>query len=165
MKKLIYSVSIMLLLAIAAFGQNSASGWTDPNYRFEIKYKIDGKIYRAKVQEVAGLEEATAGNSTMPGFVKGANKVTLKKVVFTSKHSTNPFLSNLNNLKGTNTDLIIRLVDDAGKTAMVWTVKNAVPTMARGANQNKTSFETIEMLHSGIELMDITEFDEDNPFH
>lgn len=117
MKKLIHAVSMMLLLAIGAFGQKSASDWTDPNYRFEIKYMIDDKIDRAKVQEINGLHESVFSTDPKRPGIRGEDSVTLKKVVFTSKHSTNPFLSGLNRVTGTNTDVIIRMVDAAGNTA------------------------------------------------
>lgn len=162
MKKLIYSLSMMLLLAIAAFGQNSASDWTDPNYRFEIKYTIGGKLHRAKVQEITGLDEVVFSTDPKRPGVRGGDSVALKKVVFTSKHSTNPLLSN-STTTGPNIDVIIRLVDEAGKTAMVWILRGAYLNRSVGnPNQDKNSFNTIELAYKRIELIDITEFDEQN---
>lgn len=165
MKKLIYSVSIMLSFAIATFGQNSAADRPDPNYRFEIKFTRDGKIIRGKAQEVAGL-----GDDARPdggGKFGGYWNVTLRNAVFTSNDNINLLLppSDLS-AKVSPANIIIRLVDDAGKTAMVWMLKDAFVRETTGgiSNQKTISWDRFEIRYKDIEVLDITEFDEEIPF-
>ena len=165
MKKLIYSVSIMLSFAIATFGQNSAADRPDPNYRFEIKFTRDGKIIRGKAQEVAGL-----GDDARPdggGKFGGYWNVTLRNGVFTSNDNINLLLppSDLS-AKVSPAIIIIRLVDEAGKTAMVWMLKDAFVRETTGgiSNQKTISWDRFEIRYKDIEVLDITEFDEQNPF-
>lgn len=164
MKKLIYSVSIMLLLAIASFAQKSIADRTDPNFRFEIKFTRDGKIIRGKAQEIAGLGEDARPDGD--GKFRGYWNVTLRNAVFTSNDNINLLLppSDLS-AKVSPANIIIRLVDEAGKTAMVWMLKDAFVRETTGgvSNQNTISWDRFEIRYKDIEVLDVTEFDEQNP--
>jgi len=163
-KKIILIVATTLLLVSAAFGQNSASDRTDPNYRFEIKFTRDGKIIRGKAQEIAGLGEDARPDGG--GKFGGYWDVALKKAVFTSNDNINLLLppSDLS-AKVSPANIIIRLVDEAGKTAMVWMLKDAFVRETTGgiSNQKTISWDRFVIRYMDIEVLDITEFDEQNP--
>ena len=113
----------------------SGKGWPIPKFRFEVLW--DGAVM--SFQEVSGLDvesqplEYRHGDSPsfstvkMPGLKKFGD-ITMKKGVF---KSDNKFWDWFNQIKMNTvkrTPVTIRLLDEAGASAMVWTLANAWPT-------------------------------------
>jgi phage tail-like protein len=139
--------------------------WPLPKFRFSVD--IEGLGDNFAFQEVSGLDaeaqpiEYRAGNSKvfstvkMPGLVKPGN-VTMKKGVFTSD---NTFWDWFNQIK-MNTiargKVTIRLLDETGAPAMVWTLANAFPVKVTGtdlkAEGNEVAIETLELAHEGLTI-------------
>jgi len=141
----------------------STTVWPLPKFYFEVEW--DTAVMQ--FQEVSGLDvEAQpityrAGDSAafspvkMPGMKKFGN-VTLKKGVF---QADNKFWDWFNEIKMntiTRKPVTIRLLDEAGKATMVWTLHNAWPTKITGtdlkAQGNEVAIETIELAHEGLTI-------------
>lgn len=141
----------------------STAVWPLPKFHFEVEW--DAAVMQ--FQEVSGLDVAAqaityrAGDSAafspvkMPGVKKFGN-VTLKKGVF---KSDNKFWDWFNEIKMntiTRKPVTIRLLDEAGKPTMVWTLHNAWPTKITGtdlkAQGNEVAVETIELAHEGVTI-------------
>lgn len=141
--------------------KQSTTPWPLPRFYFEVTW--DSTVM--SFQEVSGLDvdtrpvEYRAGDSKtfapikMPGLKKIGN-VTLKKGVF--KADTR-FWDGFNQTKMNTVQRVpvtIRLLDEAGKPTMTWTLANAWPTKITGTDLksqgNEVAVETIEIAHEGV---------------
>ena len=137
----------------------SSKGWPIPKFRFEVLWGDAVMSF----QEVSGLDvesqplEYRHGDSPsfspvkMPGLKKFGD-ITMKKGVF---KSDNKFWDWFNQIKMNTvkrTPVTIRLLDEAGAPAMVWTLANAWPTTDLKATGNEVALESIEIAHEGLTM-------------
>ncbi len=141
----------------------SRTAWPIPKFRFEVLWGDAVMSF----QEVSGLDvesqplEYRHGDSPsfstvkMPGLKKFGD-ITMKKGVF---KSDNKFWDWFNEIKMNTikrTPVTIRLLDEAGAPAMVWTLANAWPTKVTGtdlkAAGNEVAVESIEIAHEGLTI-------------
>ena len=143
--------------------KQSTSIWPIPKFRFEVQW--DSAVM--SFQEVSGLDmesqpiEYRAGDSKvfsvtkMPGIRKYSN-VTMKKGVFKSDRKFWDWFNQIKMNTIARKPVTIRLLDEAGKTTMVWTLANAWPTKITGtdlkAEGNEVAVETIEIAHEGLTI-------------
>lgn len=147
--------------------KQGSNDWPLPKFCFELNW--GGEVM--SFQEVSGLDVAThpleyrAGDSKtfsvvkMPGIRKYSN-VTLRKGVFKgvfkgdAKFWDRFAQSRLNDAQ--RVSVTIRLLDEAGKATMVWTMANAWPAKVSGtdlkASGDEVAIESIEIAHEGITI-------------
>lgn len=137
--------------------------WPSPAFRFEVDFgtELKGAVF----QEVAGLEAETRvvefrhgdgqvfSDARMPG-IAATGYVTMKKGLFANDDA---FWAWMNNIKANNIKrgtVTITLLDDAGKVAMQWTLKNAWPNRITGtdvkSDRNAVAVEAVEVVHGGM---------------
>ena len=138
--------------------------WPLPKFQFSVT--MNGQT--VSFQEVSGLEmeaqviEYRAGDSAswstvkMPGLRKFGN-VTLKKGIFVHDNRFWEWFDNIKMNVIARTPMTIALLDQTGKTTMVWTLENAWPTKITGtdlkADGNEVAVETIEVAHEGLTIV------------
>jgi phage tail-like protein len=141
----------------------STTVWPIPKFRFEVLWGDAVMSF----QEVSGLDveaqplEYRHGDSPafsvvkMPG-IKKYSDVTMKKGTF---KSDNKFWDWFNEIKMNTVKrqpVTIRLLDEEGKPAMVWTLANAWPTRVTGpdlkSTGNDVAVETIVIAHEGLTI-------------
>jgi phage tail-like protein len=141
----------------------STSVWPLPKFRFEVSW--DGAVLQ--FQEVSGLDveaqpiEYRHGDSPqfstvkMPGLKKFSD-VTLKKGVFKSDHRFWDWFNAVKMNTAVRKPVTIRLLDEAGASAMVWTLLNAFPNKISGtdlkAEGNEVAVESIVISHEGLSI-------------
>ncbi|HZX26319.1 MAG TPA: phage tail protein [Telluria sp.] len=137
--------------------------WPLPKFQFSVT--MNGQT--VSFQEVTGLDieaqiiEYRAGDSKnwstvkMPGIRKFGN-VTLKKGIFVHDNRFWTWFSTIQMNTVARTPMTISLLDQTGKTTMVWTLANAWPTKITGtdlkADGNEVAVETIEVAHEGLTI-------------
>lgn len=164
MKNIIFIITAFIMLAPAAFAQDSTTEWPKPKVRFEVEYTLNGSTSKFEVQEVTGLDSETDvieyrkkgdPNFTvqkMPGLKKFSD-ITLKKGIFAPDNNFfDWYRSNRENTKPTRGTVIIKLLDEDGNPTMTWTLENAFPKKVSGVDENKGSFETLVMAHDGMKI-------------
>jgi len=141
----------------------STTVWPMPKFYFQVKW--DSQVMR--FQEVSGLDIQSEeikyrhGDSPefsvikMPGMKKVGN-ITMKKGVF---KGDNKFWDWFKQIKMNTIKLLpvtISLLDEGGKTTMVWTLTNAWPTKITGTDLksegNEVAIESIEIVHEGLTI-------------
>lgn len=140
-----------------------ANLWPMPKFHFSVEW--DKQVM--SFQEVTGLDAQSeeikyrAGDSAvfsvvkMPGLIKYSN-VTMKKGIFKGDNKFWEWFSQIkqNTIKRIN--ITIKLLDETGNPAMVWTLKNAWPTKISGyelkAEGNEVAVESIEIVHEGMTI-------------
>lgn len=138
------------------------SVWPLPKFAFTVAF---GDLDPVAFQEVTGLSAETQaieyrhGDSPafspikMPGIAKIGN-VVLKKGVFRRDSAFWDWFNQikLNTIKRQTE--VIRLLDEAGGTAMRWTLTNAWPTKITGTDMksdgNEVAIQTIEIAYEGL---------------
>lgn len=142
--------------------QQTNAVWPLPTFRFEVRW--DGKLL--SFQEVSGLDVETRpieyrhGDSPafkpikMPGLKKFGN-VTMKKGLFKG----DGFWDWFNQIKmnqARRLPMVVSLLDETGRSTMVWTLSNALPAKITGvdlkATGNEVAMESLEITHDGITI-------------
>lgn len=144
-------------------GSKEGATWPMPKFRFEVD--LGTELKGVAFQEVSGMDAETQiieyrksnsplfSTEKMPGLAKYGN-VTMKRGVFVND---NTFWSwyqeiKLNNIK--RRTVIIRLLDEAGKVTMQWTLMNAWPTKITStdlkSDGNEVAVDTIEIAHEQL---------------
>jgi phage tail-like protein len=141
----------------------SQTVWPLPKFYFQVD-GLGGSVGNF-FHEVSGLDSETQsieyrhGNSPvfspikMPGLQKVGN-VTLKKGIFVKDNKFWDWYSTfkMNTIK--RQTVIIKLLDEAGKPTMTWTLNNAWPTKIQGtdlkADANEAAIETIELAYETL---------------
>ena len=139
--------------------------WPLPKFYFSVH--VGSYEQPVSFQEVSGLDTESHpvkyrqkdsklfSTLKMPGIVKTGN-VTLKKGTIAKGKGFMNWLEaiQLNTLK--KETVTIRLLDEAGKTIMTWTLKNAFPTKFSisdlNATGNEVAIETLEIAHEGLTM-------------
>ena len=143
--------------------KQGSNDWPLPKFCFELNW--GGEVM--SFQEVSGLDVAThpleyrAGDSKtfsvvkMPGIRKYSN-VTLRKGVFKGDAKFWGGLAQSRLNVAQRVSVTIRLLDEAGKATMVWTMANAWPAKVSGtdlkASGDEVAIESIEIAHEGITI-------------
>ncbi len=139
----------------------SNNTWPLPKFYFAVN--INGRDY--PFQEVSGLETETQvieyrdGNSKqfstikMPGIAK-VGKVTLKKGIFVKDNAFFTWYSAIKMNTIQRSTVVIKLLDEAGRPTMTWTLQNAWVTKMEEADLksdgNEVAVEWIELAHEGL---------------
>ncbi len=145
----------------------SANVWPLPKFYFTVQFGSGDPI---PFQEVSGLDiessiiEYRHGNNPafstikMPGIVKTGN-VTMKKGIFPADNDFWTWFSQIKMNSIKRETVIIRLLDEAGAPAMVWTLVNAWPTKVTGtdlkSDGNEVAVESIEIAHEGLTIRNV----------
>lgn len=146
-------------------GESQDPTWPLSKFYFEVD--LPGVGTKLPFQEVTGLNAETqvieyrAGNSStfspikMPGIVK-LGSVTLKKGIFVKDNEFLAWYKAIVTNTAQRKTVTIRLLDEAGRPAMTWTLTNAWPTKITGADLeatgNELAVETIELAHEGLKI-------------
>lgn len=146
-------------------GSKENATWPMPKFRFEVDLGTEKK--QVAFQEVSGLDaknqliQYRESNSSkfhtvkMPGIAKFGN-VTLKRGIFVND---NTFWDWYNEVK-MNTikrrTVLIKLLDESGKTTMTWILANAWPTNITGidikSDGNEVAVDTIEIAYEQLTI-------------
>ncbi len=145
-------------------GDSQNNIWPLPKFRFSIDI---GSQTNLAFQEVSGLDSETqiieyrAGNSPtfstvkMPGIAKFGN-ITLKKGIFAKDNNFWTWYSQIKMNTIARVTVNIKLLDEGGNVAMMWTLANAWPTKVQGTDMksdgNEVAIETIEIAHEGLTI-------------
>jgi phage tail-like protein len=139
--------------------------WPMPKFSFEVDFGPDLK--GIGFQEVSGMDMETQmieyrhGNSKnfstlkMPDLAKFGN-VTMKRGVFVNDNAFWDWLGaiKLNTIEPRTVS--IRLLDEDGKTTMLWQLNNAWPTRITGtdlkSDGNEVAVETLEIAHEKLTI-------------
>ena len=91
----------------------------------------------------------------MPGLGKVGN-VTMRKGIFVGDAKFSAWYNEIKMNTIKRGPVVINLLDETGKPAMVWTLNNAWVTKITGpdlkAEGNEIAIETLELAHEGIDL-------------
>lgn len=145
-------------------GDKQDNNWPLPKFYFMVDW---GSTTDIPFQEVIGLEieaepiEYRHGNSkvfskiNMPGMVK-TNKVTMRKGVFVNDNSFWDWYDKIKLNVIERQNVVIKLLDEAGKPTMKWTLNNAWPTKISSTDlkseSNEVAIENIEIMHEGLSI-------------
>jgi phage tail-like protein len=142
--------------------KRSTTDWPLPKFHFQ----VDWGGHTLSFQEVSGLDAETqvieyrSGGAAfspikMPGIRKFSN-VTLKKGVFQGDKAFWDWFNQIRMNTIQRVPVTIRLLDEAGRPTMVWTLANAWPTKVTGtdlkAEGDEVAIETIELAHEGLTI-------------
>ena len=146
-------------------GNNQDSNWPLPKFSFEVDF--GAPLHKGLFTEVSGLDveaqviEYRKGNSPefstikMPGIAKYSN-ITLKKGIFRNDTVFRDWQQQLARNTVSRTTVVIRLLDEAGKPTLTWTLNSAVPVKITGtdlkADGNEVAIESIELAYAGLTI-------------
>lgn len=137
--------------------------WPLPKFYFLVESDSLGEI---AFQEVSGLDPEDViefrqddnerfSTVRMPGIAR-INNVTLKKGVFTRENAFFSWFEQIQMDLIKRETVTIKLLDETGAPAMVWTLSNAWPTKVTGtdlkAEGNEVVVETIELAYEGMAI-------------
>lgn len=146
-------------------GNKEGAIWPMPKFRFEVD--LGNKLKGVAFQEVSGLEAETQiieyrksnsklfSTEKMPGIVKYGN-ITLKRGVFVND---NTFWNwhkeiSMNTIK--RRTVVIKLLDENGKTTMQWRLNNAWPTKITStvlkSDGNEVIVDSLEIAHEQLTI-------------
>ena len=134
-----------------------------PKFRFEVLW---GDAVMA-FHEVSGLDVETQPvqyrRGDRPSFsaikvpgLKQSGNITMKNGVFKSHNRFWDWFNEIKTDTSKRTPVTIRLLDEAGAPAMVWTLASAWPAKVSGpdlnAAGNEVAVESIEIAHDGLTI-------------
>lgn len=144
-------------------GSKEGATWPMPKFRFEVDLGTEFK--GVAFQEVSGMDaenqviEYRESNAKlfstvdMPGIVKYGN-VTMKRGVFINDNTFWKWYDEISMNTMKRRTVIIKLLNEAGKVTMQWTLKNAWPTKITGtdlkSDGNEVAVDTLEVAHEQI---------------
>jgi phage tail-like protein len=148
---------------MADSGDNHDSIWPMPKFLFSVDFGDDQK--NISFQEVSGLDTETQvieyrhGNSPqfstikMPGIAKVGN-VTMKKGIFVNDGNFLKWYGQIRMNTIERVTITIRLLDEAGKATMTWTLANAWPVKIQAtdlkSDGNEVAVEAIEVAYETL---------------
>jgi len=138
------------------------TSWPRSNFHFSVEIAGIGVV---AFQEVTGLDVEQAvieyrkpkspgfAPSRMPGIAKYGN-VTMKRGIFVKDNTFFDWYKTIGSTGAKRTTVTVKLLDERGQTAMLWTLKNAFPTKITGADLsaagNDVAIDTLEIAHEGL---------------
>lgn len=146
-------------------GSKQGSTWPMPKFRFEVD--LGTELKGVAFQEVSGMDiesqviEYRASNNPlfstikMPGIVKYGN-ITMKRGVFVNDNNFWKWVQEIKMNVIKRREVLIKLLDEAGKVTMQWTLSNAWPTKITStdlkSDGNEVAVDTIEIAHEQITI-------------
>ncbi len=146
-------------------GSKQGSTWPMPKFRFEVD--LGTELKGVAFQEVSGMDvenqviEYRASNNPlfstikMPGIVKYGN-ITMKRGVFINDNNFWKWHEEIKMNVVKRREVLIKLLDEAGKVTMQWTLSNAWPTKITStdlkSDGNEVAVDTIEIAHEQITI-------------
>ena len=146
-------------------GSKQGSTWPMPKFRFEVD--LGTELKGVAFQEVSGMDvenqiiEYRASNNPlfstikMPGIVKYGN-ITMKRGVFVNDNNFWNWHQEIKMNVVKRREVLIKLLDEAGKVTMQWTLSNAWPTKITStdlkSDGNEVAVDTIEIAHEQITI-------------
>ena len=143
----------------------SKEGATSPMPKFRFEVDLGTEFKGVAFQEVSGMDaenqviEYRESNAKlfstvdMPGIVKYGN-VTMKRGVFINDNTFWKWYDEISMNTMKRRTVIIKLLNEAGKVTMQWTLKNAWPTKITGtdlkSDGNEVAVDTLEVAHEQI---------------
>lgn len=146
-------------------GSAEGATWPMPKFRFEVD--LGTELKGVAFQEVSGMDvenqiiEYRKSNSPqfstekMPGIAKYGN-ITMKRGVFVNDNSFWDWHEEIamNTIK--RRTVLIKLLDESGKTTMQWQLDNAWPTKITStdlkSDGNEVAVDTIEIAHEKLTI-------------
>lgn len=144
-------------------GSKESASWPMPKFRFEVD--LGTELKGVAFQEVSGMDvenhiiEYRKSNSTlfstekMPGIVKYGNS-TLKRGVFVNDNAFWDWHAEIKMNTIKRRTVLIKLLDEAGKVTMQWTLNNAWPTKITStdlkSDGNEVAVNTLEIAHEQL---------------
>lgn len=145
-------------------GEKQDNVWPLPKFYFSVDLGDDKEVAFQEVtgldKEIQPLEYRHSNNKLfspikMPGMVKYGN-VTMKRGVFAKDNKFWDWMAEtkMNTIK--RRDVIIRLLDEAGKKTMQWTLRNAFPTKVNSTDLksegNEVAIDSLEIAYEELEI-------------
>ena len=145
-------------------GDKQDKNWPLPKFYFMVDW---GSTTNIPFQEVSGLESETEpleymhdnnkvfSKINMPGMVKNS-KVTMKKGVFANYNTFWDWYAKIKMNTIERQNVVIKLLDEGGQPAMVWTLLNAWPTKISSTDlkseATEVAVESIDIMHEGLTI-------------
>lgn len=143
-------------------GSKQSTGlWPLPKFHFEVRWgsavlsftEITGLDVEAEAIEYRYGDSPVFSATKMPGLKKYGN-VTMKRGIFKSGNKFWDWFEQIKMNTVKRGPVTISMLDETGKSTMVWTLTNAWPTKVTGndlkAEGNEVVVESIEVAHEGI---------------
>ena len=146
-------------------GSKEGATWPMPKFRFEVD--LGTELKGVAFQEVSGMDvenqiiEYRKSNSTefstvkMPGIVKYGN-VTMKRGIFVNDYTFWKWHDEIKMNTIKRRQVLIKLLDEAGKVTMQWTLTNAWPTKITStdlkSDGNEVAVDTLEIAHEKLTI-------------
>jgi phage tail-like protein len=144
-------------------GSVQGSTWPMPKFRFEVD--LGTELKGVAFQEVSGMDvevqviEYRASNNPlfstekMPGITKYGN-VTMKRGIFVKDTTFWTWFQQIKMNTIARRTVLIKLLDEAGKTTMQWQLNNAWPTKITctdlKSDGNEVAVDTLEIAHEQL---------------
>jgi phage tail-like protein len=144
-------------------GSAQGSTWPMPKFRFEVD--LGTELKGVAFQEVSGMDvevqviEYRASNNPlfstekMPGITKYGN-VTMKRGIFVKDTTFWTWFQQIKMNTIARRTVLIKLLDEAGKTTMQWQLNNAWPTKITctdlKSDGNEVAVDTLEIAHEQL---------------
>ena len=144
-------------------GNKEGAIWSMPKFRFEVD--LGSELKGVAFQEVSGLEAETQiieyrksnsklfSTEKMPGIVKYGN-ITLKRGVFVNDNTFWNWYKEISMNTIKRRTVIIKLLDENGKTTMQWQLNNAWPTKITStdlkSDGNEVAVDSLELAHEQL---------------
>ncbi len=144
-------------------GTNQGNAWPLPKFRFSVDWgnyqknivfqEVSGMDVESQVIEYRGPKSGVFATEEMPGIAKYGN-VTMKRGVFTNDNDFWTWYDQIKMNTIQRQTVVIKLLDEKGKVAVTWTLKNAWPTKITATDLkpdgNEVAIDTIEIAHEGL---------------
>lgn len=137
--------------------------WPMPKFRFEVD--LGTELKNVAFQEVSGMDKEVQiieyrhsnnklfSSEKMPGIVKYGN-ITMKRGVFVNDNSFWKWMDEIEMNTIKRRTVLIKLLDEKGKTTMQWQLNNAWPTKITGtdlkSDANEVAVDTLEIAHEQL---------------
>lgn len=144
-------------------GSAQGSTWPMPKFRFEVD--LGTELKGVAFQEVSGMDvevqviEYRASNNPlfstekMPGITKYGN-VTMKRGIFVKDTTFWTWFQQIKMNTIARRTVLIKLLDESGKTTMQWQLNNAWPTKITctdlKSDGNEVAVDTLEIAHEQL---------------
>ncbi|WP_316784534.1 phage tail protein [Pedobacter frigiditerrae] len=146
-------------------GSKQDSIWPMPKFRFEVD--LGTELKGVAFQEVSGMDVETQiieyrksnsklfSTEKMPGITKYGN-VTMKRGIFVNDNTFWNWHAEIKMNTIKRRTIVIKLLDEAGKITMQWTLSNAWPTKITStdlkSDGNEVAIDTIEIAHEQLTI-------------
>ena len=146
-------------------GSKDGAPWPMPKFRFEVD--LGPELKGVAFQEVSGMDEENQiieyrksnrsefSVKKMPGIVKYGN-ITMKRGVFVNDNTFWNWQKEISMNTIKRRTVLIKLLDESGKTTMQWQLNNAWPTKitstALKSDRNEVAVDALEMAYEQLSV-------------